>query len=101
MARLSSVVKQQRREALVKRTFDKRAQLKKLATNIHVSEEEREKARISLDKMPKNSAPCRLRNRCQLTGRCRGYLRRFKLSRLSFRELASAGMIPGIVKASW
>lgn len=65
------------------------------------SEEERQDAKIALNKMPRNSSPVRLRNRCQLTGRARGFLRKFKLSRLCFREMASNGMIPGITKASW
>ena len=65
------------------------------------SEEERQDAKIALNKMPRNSSPVRLRNRCQLTGRARGFLRKFKLSRLCFREMANSGMIPGITKASW
>ncbi|MCX6995360.1 MAG: 30S ribosomal protein S14 [Chlamydiae bacterium] len=101
MAKTSSIVKQKRRERLVKNTWEKRNALKKIASNVKKTEEERANARTALDKMPKNTSPQRLRNRCQLTGRSRGYLRKFKLSRLSFRELANAGMIPGIVKASW
>ncbi len=101
MAKTSSIVKQKRRERLVKNTWEKRDALKKIASNVKKTEEERANARTALDKMPKNTSPQRLRNRCQLTGRSRGYLRKFKLSRLSFRELANAGMIPGIVKASW
>lgn len=65
------------------------------------SEEERQDAKIALNKMPRNSSPVRLRNRCQLTGRARGFLRKFKLSRLCFREMASNGMIPGVTKSSW
>ena len=65
------------------------------------SDEERMQAVYALNKLPKNSSKIRLRNRCLRTGRCRGYLRKFKLSRLCFRELASSGMIPGIYKASW
>ena len=101
MAKKSSVEKQKRRERMVALKWDKRQALRKTIYNIHASEEEKEQARVALNKMPRDSAPTRLRNRCQLTGRARGYLRKFKLSRLSFRELASNGMIPGVTKSSW
>lgn len=101
MAKKSSIEKQKRRERLVKLKWDKRQDLKKKAADIHASEEERQAARIQLDKMSPNSSPVRLRNRCQLTGRARAYFRKFKVSRLCFRELAGHGMIPGITKASW
>lgn len=101
MATKSSIAKQKRRERLVRLKWDKRQQLKKIVIDQNKSEEERLEAQIALNKMPKNSSPVRLRNRCQLTGRARGYLRKFKLSRLCFREMANAGLIPGIVKASW
>ena len=101
MAKKSSVEKQKRRELMVKRAWDKRQALKKIIWDLSTSEEDRAVAVNKLNDMPRNSSPVRLRNRCQLTGRCRGYLRKFKLSRLCFREMASAGLIPGIVKASW
>lgn len=101
MAKKSSVEKQKRRENLVKLKWDKRQELKKKIYDIHISEEEREQARIALNKMPRDSSPIRLRNRCQLTGRPRGYLRKFRMSRLTFREMASIGLIPGVTKASW
>lgn len=101
MAKKSSVEKQKRRERIVKLKWEKRQSLRKQAANIHASEEEREKARIALNKMPRDSAVTRLRNRCQITGRARGYLRKFKVSRLTFRELASNGLIPGVTKSSW
>ena len=101
MAKKSSVEKQKRRERLVNLMWDKRQELRNKSYNMNLSEEEREQARIALNKMPRDSSPTRLRNRCQLTGRARGYLRKFKLSRLSFRELASNGMIPGVTKSSW
>lgn len=66
-----------------------------------LSDEDREQARIALNKMPRDSSPIRLRNRCAMTGRPRGYLRKFKLSRLTFRELALMGFIPGVTKSSW
>lgn len=101
MAKRSSIEKQKRREQLVKLKWNKRQELKKRAADLNLSEEERHDARIALNKMPRNSSKVRLRNRCQLTGRSRGFLRKFKLSRLTFREMALMGMIPGVTKASW
>lgn len=101
MAKLSSVQKQKRREALVKLKASKRQELKARAANLHLTEEERQEARVALNKMPRDSNPIRLRRRCLLTGRPRGNLRKFKISRLCFREMASQGLIPGITKSSW
>jgi len=101
MARKAMIEKQKRRQELVNRNFEKRQQLKKQAVDMTLSEEQREQARRSLNKMSPNTSPIRLRNRCLRTGRCRGFLRKFKLSRLVFREMANNGEIPGITKASW
>lgn len=101
MAKKSSVEKQKKRERIVKLKWEKRQALKKKALDINLSEEERQEARIALNKMPRNSSVIRLRNRCSFTGRARGFLRKFKLSRLTFRELALKGLIPGVTKASW
>lgn len=101
MAKKSSIAKQKRRERLVKLKWDKRQELKKIVLDLNKTDEERLAAQTTLNKMSRNSSPVRLRNRCQLTGRARGYLRKFKLSRLCFRELANMGIIPGVVKASW
>lgn len=101
MAKRSSIEKQKRRERLVIAKQEKRQALKKKAADVNVSEEERHDARLALNKMPRNSSPVRLRNRCQLTGRSRGYLRKFRVSRLVFREMALMGLIPGLTKASW
>ncbi|HKZ00453.1 MAG TPA: 30S ribosomal protein S14 [Rhabdochlamydiaceae bacterium] len=101
MATKSSISKQKRRERLVQLKWDKRQSLKKIILDLDKSEEERQEAKMALNKMPRNSSPVRLRNRCQLTGRARGFLRKFKLSRLCFREMANQGLIPGVVKASW
>jgi len=101
MARLSSIAKQKRREKAVKLKWDKRQALKEIVKDLNKSDEERQQAQIALDKLPKNSSPVRLRNRCQFTGRSRGFLRKFKMSRLCFREMANQGLIPGIFKASW
>lgn len=101
MATKSSIAKQKRREKLVNLKWKKRQDLKKTIVDMDKSDEERLAAKITLNKMPRNSSPVRLRNRCQFTGRARGYLRRFKMSRLCFREMANFGLIPGVVKASW
>ena len=101
MARKSLVAKQKRRERLVKLKWDRRQELKKIVKDLNKSDEDRLAAVISLNKLPKNSSPTRLRNRCQFTGRARGYLRKFKMSRLCFREMANQALIPGIIKASW
>jgi small subunit ribosomal protein S14 len=101
MAKKSSIAKQKKRERMVKTKWNKRQALKQVILDMTKPIEERLSAVDALNKMPKNSAPVRLRNRCQLTGRSRGFLRKFKLSRLCFREMANQGLIPGIVKASW
>lgn len=101
MAKKSAVAKQKRREKLVSLNWERRAQLRKKSKDLRLSEEERTEARIALNKMRRDTSPTRLKNRCQLTGRPHGYLRKFKISRICFRELAGMGMIPGIVKASW
>jgi small subunit ribosomal protein S14 len=101
MARKAMIEKEKRRERLVSLKRDKREHLKKIIIDMSKGDEDRMKAVEELNKMSRNSSKVRLRNRCQLTGRARGYLRKFKLSRLCFREMASKGLIPGIVKASW
>lgn len=101
MARTSSIAKQKKRERMVALKWDKRQQLKKTILDLSISEEERHDAVVALNKLPKNSSPVRLRNRCQITGRSRGCLKKFKLSRLCFREMANNGLIPGVVKSSW
>lgn len=101
MATKSAIAKQKRRQRLVNLKWEKRKKLKETIMDLNVSEEERLAAQITLNKMSRNSSPVRLRNRCALTGRARGYLRKFGLSRLCFREMANSGLVPGIVKASW
>ncbi len=101
MAKASSVAKQKKRERLVQVKREQRKHFKDIILDMRKSDEERMSAVDALNKLPKNSSRVRLRNRCQLTGRSRGFLRQFKLSRLCFREMASQGLIPGIVKASW
>ena len=101
MAKTSVVERQKKREELVKRNWEKRTELKKAARNPHTSEEEREAARVALNKMSPNTSPVRLRNRCKLTGRPRGYYRKFGISRLCLREMGNFGLIPGVTKSSW
>lgn len=101
MAKKSSIAKQKKKERMVQNRWEKRKALKELIVDMNRPIEERLNAVDALNKLPKNSSPTRLRNRCQLTGRSRGYLRKFKLSRLCFREMANQGLIPGLVKASW
>lgn len=101
MARLSAVVKNKQREKLAKKYGPKLAELRKKAVDPKLTDEEREAARLKLQKIPRNAHPVRVRNRCELTGRPRAVYRDFKLCRNKFRELASNGLIPGVTKASW
>ncbi len=101
MAKKSQVARQKKRERMVKNKWEQRKALKAVILDMSKNVEERLAAVDALNKMPKNSSPIRLRNRCQLTGRSRGFLRKFKLSRLCFREMANQGLIPGVFKASW
>jgi small subunit ribosomal protein S14 len=101
MAKTSSVNKNRRRTLLVKRLAAKRARLKAVAEDRALPPEERFAARLKLAELPRNSAAVRLHNRCELTGRPRGYYRKFRLSRIALRQLASSGQIPGMVKSSW
>jgi len=101
MAKTSSVAKEKKREKLVALNWQRRTDLRNKAKDLNLGEEEREEARLALNKMRRDTSACRLKNRCQLTGRSRGYLRKFRMSRLCFRELAGMGMIPGVTKASW
>jgi small subunit ribosomal protein S14 len=101
MAKKSSVEKNKRRERLVKQYAGKRAKLKAIADNKQLPMEERFAARLKLAELPRNAAPSRVRLRCELTGRPRGNYRKFKLSRIALRDLASTGQIPGMVKSSW
>ena len=94
-------MKDKKRAKLIAKTLAKRIELRNRAVDMKLSEEERMEARTKLNKMPKNSAPARLRNRCQNTGRARGYLGKFGLCRNEFRRLANFGQIPGVTKASW
>jgi len=101
MAKKSSIEKNLRRERLSRRFAATREALKETAKDMTLSPEERFAARMKLNKLPRNSSPVRHRLRCLLSGRSRGNYRKFKLSRIALRDLASNGHIPGMVKASW
>ena len=101
MAKLSSIEKNNRRKRMVKKYAAKWAKLKAIASDEKLPVEERFAARLKMATLPRNSHPTRIRNRCALTGRARGNYRKFGISRLMFRELASQGMIPGVTKSSW
>lgn len=101
MAKTSSVEKNNRRKRLVKKYAAKWSKLKGIATDEKKPVEERFAARLKMAELPRNSNPTRVRNRCELTGRARGNYRKFGISRLMFRELASQGLIPGVTKSSW
>ena len=101
MAKKSSVLRNNKRIMLVARHLELRKALKEKVRDPKTSDEERYLSQIKLQKLPKNSAPCRIRNRCQFTGRSRGVYRRFGLSRITLREFAHRGVLPGVRKASW
>lgn len=101
MAKISAVHRDLKRRKLVKSYAKKRAALKEIISNKEIGMEERFAAVLDLADLPKNSAPNRVRNRCSLTGRPRAFHRKFKLSRIAIRDLASRGELPGVVKSSW
>jgi small subunit ribosomal protein S14 len=101
MAKKSSIEKNARRAKLTKALAPRRARLKALARDRDANPEDRFEAQLKLARLPRNSSATRIRNRCQLSGRPRGVYRKFRLSRIAVRELASSGLIPGMVKSSW
>ena len=101
MAKKAMIEREKKRQKLVERYAAKRAELKAIANDGELPAEERFKARLKLAKLPRNSAPTRLHNRCQLTGRPHAYYRKLKVSRIMLRELSSSGQMPGMVKSSW
>lgn len=101
MAKKSAVNRNERVKQLVKQHAAKRAALKAVANNESLPLEERFDARLKLAELPRNSSKTRIRNRCEVTGRPRGYYRKLKMSRISLRDLGSHGLIPGLVKSSW
>jgi small subunit ribosomal protein S14 len=101
MAKLSSINKNERRKKLVQKNAAKYAKLKAIANDESKDETERLIARLKMAELPRNGNPTRIRNRCELTGRSRGFYRKFRLSRIMLRELANKGLIPGVIKSSW
>ncbi len=101
MAKKSMVAREKKRERLVAKYAEKRAELKAIINDQEKPMEERFRASLKLAKLPRNSSAVRLHNRCQLTGRPHAYYRKLKVSRIALRDLGSQGQIPGMVKSSW
>jgi small subunit ribosomal protein S14 len=101
MAKTGMIERNNRRRRLSARDAEKRATLKEIANNKELPMEERFAARLKLARLPRNGSPTRIRNRCEVTGRPRGFYRKMKMSRIALRELGNQGLIPGLVKSSW
>jgi small subunit ribosomal protein S14 len=101
MAKTSMVERNRKRQKLAKKYASRRAALKARAEDVNMPAEERFRARLKLAELPRNSSPTRIRNRCEVSGRPRGYYRKLRMSRVALRELTSNGLIPGMVKSSW
>lgn len=101
MAKKSAIARDEKRRRLAKKFEGRRARLKAIAKDANLSEEERFSAQLKLAEVPRNSSKVRIHNRCEVTGRPRGYYRKLKMSRVALRELGSKGLIPGLVKSSW
>ena len=101
MAKKSCIIKNEKRKEVVKEYAQQRAILKEVIRNPGSSLEERMEAQRGLQALPRNASPSRVRNRCLISGRTRGFLRRFGMSRIDFRLLALRGGIPGVRKSSW
>ena len=101
MAKKSCIIKNEKRKKVVERYAEQQAELKAAIRNPTSSFEERMEAQRALQALPRNASPTRVRNRCRISGRTRGFLRRFDMSRIDFRLLALRGEIPGVRKSSW
>ena len=101
MAKTSMIERDKKRRRLAKKYEARRARLKAIARDELLPAEERFAARLKLAQIPRNASPTRIHNRCDLTGRPRGYYRKLRMSRIALRDLASNGLIPGMVKSSW
>lgn len=101
MAKKSSLERNQKREKLVAKYAAQKAELKSIIKNPKTTDEEFFAAQRKLDKLPHNASKIRIRNRCSITGRPRGFIRKFGVSRITFRELALDGKLPGVTKSSW
>jgi small subunit ribosomal protein S14 len=101
MAKKSAIENNLRKQRLAKKFLARRKRLLELANNEKLPMEERFEARIRLAALPRNGAAVRIRNRCEVTGRPRGYYRKMKMSRIALRDLGNKGLVPGLVKSSW
>ena len=101
MAKVSAIENNKKKQRLVAKFANKRAELKAIISNKELPIEERFKAQLALSSLPRNGAKIRLRNRCGVSGRPRGYYRKLGISRIALRELGSQGKVPGLVKSSW
>jgi small subunit ribosomal protein S14 len=101
MAKKSSIEKNKHRTRLVAQYADRRSRLKAIVQDRDVSIEERFAATLKLAELPRNSAKNRIRNRCEVTGRARGFYRKLKMSRIAMRDLGNKGLVPGLTKSSW
>jgi len=101
MAKASMIARENKRIKMVQKYAKKREELKKVISDMNISDEERYEARLKLQKLPRDASPVRLQRRCQITGRPHAVYRRFGLSRNKLRELAMNGDVPGLVKSSW
>ena len=101
MAKTGMIERNNKRRRLSARDAEKRSALKQIANNKELPMEERFAARLKLAQLPRNGSPTRVRNRCEVTGRPRGFYRKMKMSRIALRELGNQGLIPGLVKSSW
>lgn len=101
MAKASKIASWKRREVMIEKYRARRLELRNQIKDMSLTDEQREVARIALNKLPRLSIETRLSRRCRVTGRPRGYLRKFAMSRIAFREAANHGLIPGVTKSSW
>jgi small subunit ribosomal protein S14 len=101
MAKKSAIEKNMKRKRLVSKHAARRARLKAIVNNRSLAPEERFAAQLKLSELPRNSSAVRVRNRCEVSGRPRGFHRKFKMSRIALRDLGSEGQVPGLVKSSW
>ena len=101
MAKTSQILRDLKREALIAKYAERRAELRKKLNDRELSIEEKLEVQVQFAKLPRNSCPTRLNRRCKVSGRSRGYYRKFGISRIALRELALAGMLPGVRKSSW
>jgi small subunit ribosomal protein S14 len=101
MAKTSAIEKNKRRMRLAKQYAAKRAKLKAASIDPNLGDQERFNARLKLAELPRNSSPTRVRNRCEISGRPRGFYRKLKMSRIALRQMGNEGKVPGMVKSSW